>query len=54
VLAIVAARGITLASGGTSTPITAPALAVLVAVFIMLGMEPPSEEELSGYGITIG
>jgi hypothetical protein len=54
VLAIVAALGITLASGGTSTPITAPALAVLVAVFIMLGMEPPSEEELSGYGITIG
>ena len=53
ILAMLAALGITIASGGASTPITGPVLAILIAGFVLLGQQPPTKEELRSMGIEV-
>lgn len=53
ILAMLAALGITIASGGASTPVTGPVLAILIAGFVLLGQEPPTKEELQSMGVEI-
>ena len=53
IVATLAAIGITIWTGGASTPITGPVLAVLIAGFVLLGQEPPTKEELLSMGFEI-
>jgi len=53
IIAMLAALGITIASGGTSAPVTGPILAILIAGFVLLGQKPPTKEELRSMGIEV-
>ena len=53
IIAMLAALGITIASGGTSAPVTGPILAILIAGFVLLGQQPPTKEELRSMGIEV-
>jgi hypothetical protein len=48
ILALLAAIGITAASGGFSAPITAPTAALIIMIFVMCGQDPPTMQEIEG------